>query len=66
LYDREKLKKKGKMMFYNLVLLSTIAISISALAFLQSNYPADSVSFGLMFVIVFIGSFFIGDKLARV
>lgn len=53
-------------MFYNLVLLSTIAISISALAFLQSNYPADSFSFGLMFVIVFIGSLFIGDKLARV
>ncbi len=53
-------------MFYNLVLLSTITISISALTFLQSNYPANSVSFGLMFVIVLIGSFSIGDKLARV
>ena len=66
LYDKEKLKKKGKVMFYNLVLLSTITISISALTFLQSNYPANSVSFGLMFVIVLIGSFSIGDKLARV
>jgi hypothetical protein len=52
-------------MFYNIILAITIAVSVTALILLQINYPADSVSFALIFISVCIASAFSGNKLAK-
>ena len=52
-------------MSYNIILVITIAVSVIALILLQINYPADSISFGLIFTSVSIASAFFGHKLAK-